>query len=386
MINNEELALAIARKYLELEELAGKVGAYRAMRMDWARYGGELDEVLEALRDGLECFDRELSGALSEGECVKGALERTMDEQGMDEARRARFLSVARTFVEQAGAQRLMAALDGESANVLRALIRVSETGAPDDDTRSAAESMEAICRAAELSRERAPLSGLDGEEAEDLMRCYAAYCVLRDGGVPGAQLSGDCLKFIGASVRAGRAQAGALRAGQEGQMSGARVAEVLRAVAEVLLIALALALSGAAGVCAGMSVAGLAVMLLGVNGALGQVALALGIIGGVPAGLKVACEALKACAQAGMWLEQNALEPGAARLAEWLDGVAQLVERSAPEFKQGVDNACGRARRAADAARQGALDWFERTGGELDAALGRLLGAFRAADEGGRA
>ena len=38
-----------------------------------------------------------LSGALSEGECVKGALERTMDEQGMDEARRARFLSVART-------------------------------------------------------------------------------------------------------------------------------------------------------------------------------------------------------------------------------------------------------------------------------------------------
>ena len=64
-------------------------------------------------------------------------------------------------------------------------------------------------------------------------MRCYAAFCVLRDGGVEGVSLSDDCLRFIGASVRAGQAQSDALRAGQEGRMSGERVAEVLRAVAE---------------------------------------------------------------------------------------------------------------------------------------------------------
>ena len=46
MMNKEELALAIAEKYLELEELAGKVGAYRRCGWtgrDMARMG--LDEV-----------------------------------------------------------------------------------------------------------------------------------------------------------------------------------------------------------------------------------------------------------------------------------------------------------------------------------------------------
>ncbi len=401
MSNKEELALAIASKYLELEELARQVGAYRAMRLDWARYGEDgLDEVLEALRGGLEAFDRELEGALSDGEYAQGALERIMAENDMDEARRARFLSTVRAFVEQAGAARLRPMLDGESENVLRALLRMSELGAP-DDTPPAAESLEGIRRAAEAAQaaRRTPLAQLDGEAADELMRCYAAYCVLRDGGAEGLRLSEDCLKFIGASVRAGQAQSDALRAGQEGRLSGERVAEVLRAVAEALLIALALLISGGLGIYAGLSVAQLAGLLLGFSGALGGVALALGIACGLPAGVKVTCDMLKLCAQAGMWLEQRALEPGAARLAEWVDGAAQFMGQRAPELKRNLDTARAQLGRAAGAAWQGAqrawagaqpqlgsladgaLSWLERAGGELDDAIGRVLNAFGAAD-----
>lgn len=404
MFNKEELALAIAEKYLELEELASRVGAYNAMRLDWARYGEDgLDEVLEALRGGLEAFDRELEGALSDGEYVRNALENIMDAQDMDEAQRARFLGTVKAFVEQAGAERLRPALDGSSENVLRALLRMSESGAPDDAPQSVSEALEGICGAAEAAgaARRPPLKQLDGAAADELMRCYAAYCVLRDGGVEGVRLNGDCLRFIGASVRAGQAQSDALRAGREGHMSGERVAEVLRAVAEALLIALALFISGAMGVYAGLSVAQLAGLLLGFGGVLGGVALALGIVCGLPVGVKVTCDMLKLCAKAGMWLEQTALEPGAARLAEWLDGAARFVERKAPEVKQGLDDARAQLGRAADAAWQGAqrswtgvqpqlagmaggaLSWLERAGDELDSAIGRVLSAFGAADGG---
>lgn len=407
MINKEELALAIAEKYLELEELAGKVGAYRAMRLDWARYGEDgLDEVLESLRSGLEAFDRELQGTLSDGEYVRHALENIMDAQAMDEAQRARFLGTVRAFVEQAGAERLKPALDGSSENVLRALLRMSETGAPDDTQQPAGEALDSICRAAEAAQaaQRPPLKDIDGAAADELMRCYAAFCVLRDGGVEGVSLSDDCLRFIGASVRAGQAQSDVLRAGQEGRMSGERVAEVLRAVAEALLIALALFVSGAMGVYAGLSVVQLAGLLLGFGGVLGGVALALGIVCGLPVGVKVTCDMLKLCAKAGMWLEQAALEPGAARLAEWFDGAVRFVERKAPELKQGVDDARTQLGCAAGAAWQGAqrawagaqpqlagmaggaLSWLEHAGGELDAAIGRVLSAFGAADEGGQA
>ena len=65
----EELASAIAEKYLELEALSRQAGAYGAMRLDWARYGEDgLDGVLEAFCEGLDEFDRQLSGALSDGD------------------------------------------------------------------------------------------------------------------------------------------------------------------------------------------------------------------------------------------------------------------------------------------------------------------------------
>src|SRR5699024_9214654 len=97
-------------------------------------------EVLESLRSGLEAFDRELQGTLSDGEYVRHALENIMDAQAMDEAQRARFLGTVRACVEQAGAERLKPALDGSSENVLRALLRMSETGAPDDTQQPAGE------------------------------------------------------------------------------------------------------------------------------------------------------------------------------------------------------------------------------------------------------
>ena len=112
MMNKEELALAIAEKYLELEELAARSARTGRCGWTWARYGEDgLDEVLESLRSGLEAFDRELQGTLSDGEYVRHALENIMDAQAMDEAQRARFLGTVRAFVEQAGAERLKPAL-----------------------------------------------------------------------------------------------------------------------------------------------------------------------------------------------------------------------------------------------------------------------------------
>ena len=60
----EELAAAIAEKYLELDALSKESGAYGAIRLDWARYGEDgLDDMLIAFMEGLDDFDKSMSGA-----------------------------------------------------------------------------------------------------------------------------------------------------------------------------------------------------------------------------------------------------------------------------------------------------------------------------------
>ena len=180
----EELAAAIAEKYLELEELARQAGAYGAMRLDWARYGEDgLDDVLCSFRVGLDDFDRELEGAMSDGDYVRAALENIMDERGMDDAQRGRFMGTVRAFAEQAGTDRLRQVLDGEGDSVMRALLLISQQ----EDAKSAdvRETMDEVCLDADKVRRervRAELHDISGDAADELLRCYAAYCVLRDG------------------------------------------------------------------------------------------------------------------------------------------------------------------------------------------------------------
>lgn len=402
----EELAAAIAEKYLELEELARQAGAYGAMRLDWARYGEDgLDDVLCAFRVGLDDFDRELEGAMSDGDYVRAALENIMDERGMDDAQRGRFMGTVRAFAEQAGSDRLRQVLDGEGDSVMRALLLISQQ----EDAKSAdvRETMDEVCLDADKVRRervRAELHDISGDAADELLRCYAAYCVLRDGKVEGAQLGGAGLRFIGATVRAGQRQAEALDAERTGRATGERTAEVLRAIAEVLLVALALFVSVGMGVYAGMSVMGLAGLLLGFTGALGGLAMALGLLCALPVGMVVTRDMLKVCARAGVWLENKALEPGAAKLASLIDeGCRWINETVAPAAKQAWDGACAAGKEAyerikpcVEGAAQGvrqawedakphaqravddAARWMGQRAGEIGNALDKLMGAFR--------
>lgn len=413
----EELAAAIAEKYNELEELAQQAGAYGAIRLDWARYGEDgLDAILETFRAGLEDFDRQLEGVMSDGDYVRAALENIMDEREMDDEQRARFLSTVKTFAGQSGMTRLKYTLSGESDNVVRALVSMSAEAGCGDDCAHADEVLDEICREAQREQDaaaRLELHSVSGETAEELLRCYAAYCVLRDGKAEGMRLDDDGLRFIGTTVRAGQKQSDVLRDGRAGRLTGEQVAEVLRAIAEVLLVALALFVSGAMGVYAAMSVVHLVGMLLGFTGALGGAALALGIVCALPAGVKVTCDMLKLCARAGVWLEKTALEPGAAKVEELFDGGCRWFgEQVAPAVKQGWNNACAAGRgvyenarpqleNMAESARQGAnrvwegvkpqldkaadgtLGWMEHAAGELNGALDRLMSAFRVSDPG---
>lgn len=397
----EDMAAAIAAKYIELEELARDAGVYGAIRLDWARYGQDgLDEVLEGFRSGLEEFDRSLNGVMSDGDYVRHALSAIMEERGMDAAQRARFLSVMSSFAEQSGADRLMGVLEGQSDSVLRALVTMSgEADARGGDEQAL---MDGLCRAAQQRQDAQRLLDLrevSGETGDELLRCYAAYCVLRDGQVEGLRLDDDCLRFIGASVRAGQQRARVIDDMRAGRITGEKAAEALRAVAEVLLVALALLLSGAAGVLAGACVMRLVGVLLGFAGALGGVALALGLLCALPVGVKVTCDAIRLCAKAGLWLEQRVMEPGAERAAELTDRVlGWLSDEAVPAAQRCWSGACDAGRRVRDGARaawdgmqprveqaaEGAMDWLERAAGETDAALGRLLKAFRLSGEEG--
>ena len=410
----EELASAIAEKYLELEALSRQAGAYGAMRLDWARYGEDgLDGVLEAFCEGLDEFDRQLSGALSDGDYVRAALEGIMEQRGMDDEQRARFLGTVKAFAEQSGPERLMDLAEGRSDSVLRALMRMSET-APGGE-QSAEGALDEICRRADRSA-RPDFKRMEGERADELLRCYAAYCVLRDGRVEGESLNGGCLRLIGSTVRAGRQQSDTLLGREEGRITGERAAEVLRAIAEVLLVALALFVSGAAGVWAAMSIMGLAGLLVGVTGALSKAALMLALAFALPAGVKVTCDALKLCARAGEWLERVALEPGAARVAGMVnEGCAWLDEKVAPAVRGAWQGACAAGRGAYDSLRPrvdeavegvrrsagaawesvkphldravgDAVGWMEQTAEDMGGALTHLMSALRMDGGEGRA
>lgn len=410
----EELASAIAEKYLELEELSRQAGAYGAMRLDWARYGEDgLDDVLAAFCEGREDFDAQLDGALSDSDYVRASLECIMDERGMDEEQRRRFLGMVRAFAGQSGPERLMDLAEGRSENVLRALLRMSETAPLGDASEEGM--MADICRGVRRS-ERPDFRHIEGELADELLRCYAAYCVLRDGKVEGERLSEGCLRLIGTTVRAGQKQSDTLLGREEGRLTGERAAEVLRAIAEVLLVALMLFMSGAAGAYTVMSLMGLAGLMVGFTGALSGLALMMALAFALPVGVRVTCDALKLCAKAGEWLERVALEPGAARVAglvnggcAWLDanvapaaarawhGACEAGRGAYESVKPRIDEAVAGVRRGACAAWEGvkprldraadeAVDWMERTADDMGGALGRLMSALRMDGSEGRA
>lgn len=394
-----ELAEAIAGKYVELEELSHTAGVYGAIRLDWARYGESgLDDILEAFRAGLDSFSRGLSEAAGDGEYVRNALKGIMDEKQMDDGQRRRFLSIMRAFAEQSGADQLKAALSGKNESVLQALLRMSEAKPDGAEVDAADKALDDICAGAQAQQDRAAraeLHSVSGEEADELLRCYAAYCVLRDGKVEGMRLSDDCFEFIGASVKAGAAKSAALKAARTGRITGEQAAEVLRAAAEVTLVAMALFASGAMGAYAALSVIRLAGILLGFTGALGGAALAIGIICGLPVGVKVTCDMLRLCAKAGTWLENNALSVGAEHAAEFFDNAAGWVAQKAPELRQSWDDARAQLKPHVEKAAQGlkqawqhaqphvekaangAVNWLEQAGGELNSSLNQLFNAF---------
>ena len=93
----EELAAAIAEKYLELDALSKESGAYGAIRLDWARYGEDgLDDMLIAFMEGLDDFDKSISGAMKDEDYVRTSLENIMDERGMTDEQRTSFLKPCR--------------------------------------------------------------------------------------------------------------------------------------------------------------------------------------------------------------------------------------------------------------------------------------------------
>ena len=204
----EELAAAIAEKYLELYELSRDSSVYGAIRLDWARYNEEgLDDILIAFMDGLDEFDNKLDGALNDEDYVRRTLTKIMDEHDMNDEQRKSFLNTLRTYASQAGADSLNDVLSGNKENVMRALVQMSKSARAQGN---ADDAMDDICKEAvrrKREKRRQELKQMSGERADELMRCYAAYCVLRDGS-DGCDLNGECFKLIGTTVRAGDKQA----------------------------------------------------------------------------------------------------------------------------------------------------------------------------------
>ena len=245
-------------------------------------------------------------------------------------------------------------------------------------------------------------LQNLTGDRADELLRCYAAYCVLRDGAGEN-RLDGNCLRLIGTTVRAGEKQSGALEGERSGRITGEQAAEALRAIAEVLLIAFALFISCSAGAYAAINVVQLAGMLIGFTGALGGVGLAVGILCALPTGIVVTRVMIRLCAKAGVWLEQHALEPGAQKAAQMFDDCGKWMSETIapaaqktwqdvcaalsgvrPQAEAAWQNACGAAQNAFNCVRPhveqaaaGAWNWMEHSAYELGGALDKLFSAF---------
>ena len=109
----EELAAAIAEKYLELDALSKESGAYGAIRLDWARYGEDgLDDMLISFMEGLDDFDKSMSGAMKDEDYVRTALENIMDERGMTDEQRSRFIKTLQSYGSRSGTDRLRQAQD----------------------------------------------------------------------------------------------------------------------------------------------------------------------------------------------------------------------------------------------------------------------------------
>lgn len=402
----EELAAAIAEKYLELDALSKESGAYGAIRLDWARYGEDgLDDMLIAFMEGLDDFDKSMSGAMKDEDYVRTALENIMDERGMTDEQRTSFLKTMQTYASQSGMDSLRDALDGHKENVMRALVQMSEAAPAEKGKANTQAAMDEICQSArrrQREERREMLQNLTGDKADELLRCYAAYCVLRDGAGEN-RLGGNCLRLIGTTVRAGEKQSGALEGERSGKITGEQAAEALRAIAEVLLIAFALFISCSAGAYAAINVVQLAGMLIGFTGALGGVGLAVGILCALPTGIVVTRDMIRLCAKAGVWLEQHALEPGAQKAAQLFDDCGKWMSETIapaaqktwqdvcaalsgvrPQAEAAWQNACGAAQNAFNCVRPhveqaaaGAWNWMEHSAYELGGALDKLFSAF---------
>ena len=361
--------------------------------------------MLIAFMEGLDDFDKSMSGAMKDEDYVRTALENIMDERGMTDEQRTSFLKTMQTYASQSGMDSLRDALDGHKENVMRALVQMSEAAPAEKGKANTQAAMDEICQSArrrQREERREMLQNLTGDRADELLRCYAAYCVLRDGAGEN-RLDGNCLRLIGTTVRAGEKQSGALEGERSGKITGEQAAEALRAIAEVLLIAFALFISCSAGAYAAINVVQLAGMLIGFTGALGGVGLAVGILCALPTGIVVTRDMIRLCAKAGVWLEQHALEPGAQKAAQLFDDCGKWMSETIapaaqktwqdvcaalsgvrPQAEAAWQNACGAAQNAFNCVRPhveqaaaGAWNWMEHSAYELGGALDKLFSAF---------
>ena len=396
----EDMAAAIAEKYLELYELSRESSAYGAIRLDWARYREDgLDDILITFMDGLDEFDNKMDGAMNDEDYVRHTITGIMDEHNMTDEQRSSFLNALNAYASQAGADSLNDALSGNKESVMRALVQMSKSAQHKGNADAAMDDIckEAVKRRHELRRQE--LMHLSGEKADELLRCYAAYCVLRDG-ADGCELNGECFKLIGTTVRAGDKQAETLEKQKAGHITGEQAAEVLRTIAEVVLTALALFLSCAAGSLAFVNVMQLAGMLFGFTGVMSAVGVSLGLMCALPAGVLVTRDMIRLCARAGLWLERNALEPGAQKVAQLFDECGKWLSRNIapgaqkawqdvydaisnvrPQVENAWNNTCRGAQNAwngvkphIERAADGAWHWMEHSANDMGDALDKLL------------
>ena len=163
-------ALLVIGQYMDA--LSKESGAYDAIRLDWARYGEDgLDDMLIAFMEGLDDFDKSMSGAMKDEDYVRTALENIMDERGMTDEQRTSFLKTMQTYASQSGMDSLRDALDGHKENVMRALVQMSEAAPAEKGKANTQAAMDEICQSArrrQREERREMLQNLTGDKADE--------------------------------------------------------------------------------------------------------------------------------------------------------------------------------------------------------------------------
>ena len=342
-----ELASVMADRYNELKDAAQETSVYEAICNDFQLYGESPDELLQQFLQGMDALDERLDDPQQRANRTREALERVMDEHDMDAELRYKFLSTATSYFEQAGGDELLNVLEGGNINVLRALLHMSEVKLCDA---SEVERMDEVenalinAVAGAVTRKPRSLDAMDEETEEELLRCYAAWCAMKDFVWAEGEAPENSARLIAEQVRAGQREAALAREEAKGGITGEQAAEAMKSVSEAVLTGVSLFISSAAGVLATFNIMKIVRLMFGVNG----ISLAIGLITGLPAGIKVTADSLKVCAMAGEWLEEKALEPAMKKTAELADKVIGCVnDNIAPAVKgafDGVKQSCGGA------------------------------------------